>query len=123
MHQSTVYIHPYIAVFGGRNDKTAFEGDTNCLNDLCLLNLVKNEWVPLLLYGFAPIARWSAGMAINSSQKLIIFGGVTDTRYCSFNGYELETEGLKVEVHLTKCKGTLSYVEREAQHRNVLSIK
>jgi len=123
MNQTAIYFENYIAVFGGKNDKKAFEGDTYCLNDLCLLNLQRNEWIPVLIYGFAPIARWSAAMFLTPSQKLIIFGGVTDTRYCSFNGYELETENLNVEMHLTKCKQILSIIEEEAQYRKVFSIK
>ncbi len=88
--QTGVFFTHFVALFGGRNDSECAEPDTHCMNDLCLLDLEKYEWQPVVVYGFVPSARWGHTMVLHND-KIVVFGGVTERRYCSSSVYKLET--------------------------------
>jgi len=115
-HQSTLFFkNKFIAVFGGKNSQQLAEPDSHCLNDLYLLDLEKYEWVPVAIYGFLPSPRWSQAMlSMDNKDRIVVFGGITDQRYCSYNVYVLETDPILISKHLLECRKTKSAIEREA---------
>ena len=88
MGMSAVYFNKYIAVFGGRDEKSLISNLKS--NEIYLLNIVKRIWEPICLYGFAHSPRWGHCMAYINN-KIVVFGGVTGERFCSSSVYELET--------------------------------
>jgi len=111
-NQAAIFIQKYIAVFGGKNNQRFYEPNSYCLNDICLLDLQRNEWIPLVVYGFAPTPRWCAAM-LPEDDKILVFGGVTDNRFCSFNIYSFETSKETIRKHLDRCREIKKQIETE----------
>ena len=62
------------------------------MNDLCMYNIVTNEWESLALYGQIPTSRWGASMIAVNHSKLILFGGCNLKKYQNSLLYTLECD-------------------------------
>ena len=70
------------------------------LNDICLFNLHRLEWVALAMYGQMPCSRWSHCFSLNhgtgtSSSSggidgFLIFGGVNLKNYCKSRIFQFQ---------------------------------
>ncbi|CDW80498.1 kelch motif family protein [Stylonychia lemnae] len=81
----------YLVIFGGRNDSIFAETQNVALNDICMFNVVTNEWTALAIYGQIPTSRWSHGFTkLDDNGKFILFGGVNLKSYCKSRLYQVE---------------------------------
>ena len=84
----------YLIIFGGRIDVCQTVTYT-CYNDVYLLCMQRLLWIRVKVLGDIPTAR-SGHSATTIGNNLYIFGGVSNTCYCSSDMYVLETESQKV---------------------------
>ncbi|CAI2360431.1 unnamed protein product [Moneuplotes crassus] len=98
-----------IVIFGGRVDSNRENKITKSklLNDLWMLNIVKNQWVKVTGQGSPPKTMYAHNSAVYGSQ-LIIFGGITDHK----------TQRCSMELQLNET--TLNICELHQQRANLL---
>ena len=84
----------YLMIFGGRIDVCQTVTYT-CYNDVYLLCMQRLLWIRVKVLGDIPTAR-SGHCAATLGNNLFVFGGVSNTCYCSSDVYVLETESQKV---------------------------
>ena len=97
---SMVHVQNYIMIFGGRIDVTQTSTYT-CFNDVHMLCLQRLLWVRVKVLGEVPTAR-SGHCASVLGSGMYIFGGVSNTCYCSSDMYVLETNRQSVFTYLQK---------------------
>lgn len=85
----------HIIVFGGRIDVSQTSTYT-CYNDVYLLCMQRLLWLKVRVQGDIPMAR-SGHCSAMVGNNMFIFGGVSNTCYCSSDIYILETENNKVK--------------------------
>lgn len=86
--QSNLYI------FGGRNDALGYE---QCnLAELFMFNVAAFKWERVEVFGNVPEGRWAHGMNSYGS-TLILFGGITYSKFMSADIYLCETNRSDVE--------------------------
>jgi N-acetylneuraminic acid mutarotase len=90
----------YIMIFGGRIDVPQTVTYT-CFNDLYLLCMNRLMWVRVKVMGDIPTARSGHSAEVIGS-NLYIFGGVSNTCYCSSDMYVLEINSKLVNILLRK---------------------
>lgn len=102
MHSTTVFRdwhkHFHLVVYGGRNDSIFQRTQNVALNDICLFNVHRLEWVALAMYGPMPCSRWSHCLALNRGtgtsgsgvDGFLIFGGVNLKNYCKSKVYQFQ---------------------------------
>jgi N-acetylneuraminic acid mutarotase len=95
-----VHVQNYILIFGGRIDVTQTSTYT-CFNDVHMLCLQRLLWVRVKVLGEVPTAR-SGHCASVLGSGMYIFGGVSNTCYCSSDMYVLETNRQSVFNYLKK---------------------
>lgn len=96
MHSATVFKdwhkHNHLVIYGGRNDTIYARTQNVALNDICLLNLHRLEWITLAMYGPMPCSRWSHCFTLNrggdTADGFLIFGGVNLRNYCKSRIYQ-----------------------------------
>lgn len=84
----------HICIFGGRIDMSQTSTYT-CFNDVYLLCMQRLLWVKVRVLGEVPQAR-SGHCTVVSGSRMFIFGGVSNTCYCSSDMFVLETDPAKV---------------------------
>jgi N-acetylneuraminic acid mutarotase len=90
----------YVIIFGGRIDVSQTSTYT-CFNDVYLLCMQRLLWVRVRVLGDVPPARSGhCAAALNSS--MYVFGGVSNTYYCSSDLYVLELSQSNVVDMLQK---------------------
>ena len=83
-----------LIVFGGRVDQVKTNLYT-CFNDVFLLDVQNMTWLKVIVMGDVPSAR-SGHTAENSDCQMFIFGGVTNSCYCSSDVWCLELDSSNV---------------------------
>lgn len=86
-----------LVIFGGRID-VANTTSYTCFNDVHILNLESLLWIRISVLGNIPTPR-SGHSAATSGTRIYIFGGVSNTVYCSSDIYMLELHP-KIVRHL-----------------------
>ena len=52
-----------MVVYGGRNDDMYQHNRNVALNDICMFNVNKREWIAIAMYGMFPNSRWAHCLA------------------------------------------------------------
>ena len=97
---SMIYVQRFILIFGGRIDVSQTSTYT-CFNDVYLLCTQRLLWMRVSVLGDVPPARSGHCAAVLGS-GMYIFGGVSNTCYCSSDMYVLETNKKSVSSFLQK---------------------
>lgn len=98
----------HIIIFGGRIDVSQTSTYT-CYNDVYLLCMQRLFWVKVRVQGEIPPAR--SGHCVSMlGNNMFIFGGVSNTCYCSSDMYILETENAKVKELIQKDERKKQYL-------------
>lgn len=97
---SMIYVQNFILIFGGRIDVSQTSTYT-CFNDVYLLCTQRLLWMRVSVLGDIPPARSGHCAAVLGS-GMYIFGGVSNTCYCSSDMYVLETNKKSVNTFLQK---------------------
>lgn len=79
-----------LLIFGGRVDLDNTSAYT-CFNDVFILDLQSMLWLNVTVFGEVPMGR-SGHTSEGSGSKVFIFGGVTNTCYCSGDMWMLELD-------------------------------
>jgi hypothetical protein len=87
---TTVLVTGYLIVVGGRNDKLFPSEGVIHLNEIIAFNIQFYRWENINLAGTPPEGRWGACAELVGS-KLIIYGGMELSNYCSTDLCYLET--------------------------------
>jgi hypothetical protein len=100
MHNSTVFKdwnkHFNLVIYGGRNDTIYAKTQNVALNDICMYNVNRNEWIAIAMYGQMPCSRWSHCFTLNRGgcsggiDGFLIFGGVNLKNYCKSRIYQFQ---------------------------------
>lgn len=90
----------YLMVFGGRIDVCQTVTYT-CFNDIYLLCMKRMLWVSVKVMGDIPAAR-SGHCTATIANNMYVFGGVSNTYYCSSDMYILEADPGRVHDLLNK---------------------
>ena len=95
-----------LIVFGGRVDLARTSAYT-CFNDIFLLDLQSMTWLTVKVIGDVPLGR-SGHTGETADCKVFIFGGVTNTSYCSGDIWMLELDSSAVhsmgELYMKKLE-------------------
>lgn len=100
MHNTTVFKdwnkHYHLVIYGGRNDTLYSRTSNVALNDICMLNVNKLEWITIAMYGQMPCSRWShcftanRGGSSGATDGFLVFGGVNLKNYCKSSLYQFQ---------------------------------
>ena len=80
-------------IYGGRNEEIFQKTENVALNDICIFNLNKKEWVAVAMYGRMPCSRWSHVVLPNRSHnadQVFVFGGMNLNNYCKAELYTFQ---------------------------------
>jgi len=111
--QTAIFYKKYIALFGGKSDRAVTTGEY-CFNDLTILDLELLQYQPIAVYGFVPSKRWGHVMTMDKD-KILVFGGVSETRLASATVYTLELDSKQVKQNLNECKKIKKLLEVEGK--------
>jgi len=98
--------HNFFVVFGGRQDTPTASG-YRCFADLFVFSLLSSTWSEVKQYGAIPEARCSHAAACLGS-RLIVFGGIHNSHFCSNSVQIAETNAGKVTTQIQAEDARLS---------------
>lgn len=106
-----------IVFYGGRNDGIFSQTKNVALNDICMFNVNKKEWISLAIYGsgIQPCSRWSHIMLPNTQygpDGFAVLGGVNLNNYCKSYLYQFQIMNYGSDSQEKEAKDDAKMVEK-----------